>query len=131
MDCLLEIAHRHHLIVIEDAAEAHGATVRGRKVGSFGDMACFSFYANKIITTGEGGMVVTNDAKLAERLRLLRNLGFGKPRFYHEVPAYNFRMTGMQAALGLAQLAKIDRFIAEKRRIAATYNALLANIPGI
>ena len=74
MDRLMEIARRHRLIVIEDAAEAHGATVRGRKVGSFGDMACFSFYANKIITTGEGGMVVTDDQKLAERLRLLRNL---------------------------------------------------------
>lgn len=131
MDKIMAIARKHGLVVIEDCAESHGATWQGRMTGSFGDMACFSFYANKIITTGEGGMVVTNDAALAERLRLLRNLGFGKPRFYHEVAAYNFRMTGMQAALGLAQLAKIDRFIAEKRRVAATYNELLANIPGI
>jgi perosamine synthetase len=131
MDRIMAVARKHGLVVIEDCAESHGATWQGQVTGSFGDMACFSFYANKIITTGEGGMVCTNDAKLAERLRLLRNLGFGKPRFYHEVAAYNFRMTGMQAALGLAQLAKIDRFIAEKRRIAATYNELLANIPGV
>jgi perosamine synthetase len=131
MDRIMSIAREHDLVVVEDCAESHGATWRGKMTGSFGDMACFSFYANKIITTGEGGMVVTNDAKLAERLRLLRNLGFGKPRFYHEVPAYNFRMTGMQAALGLAQLAKIDRFLAEKRRVAESYNELLANIPGI
>ena len=76
--------------------------------GSFGDMGCFSFYANKIITTGEGGMVITNDDALAEQLRLLRNLAFRQPRFYHEVPGYNFRMTGMQAAMGVAQLARID-----------------------
>lgn len=131
MDRIMAVARKHGLVVIEDCAESHGATWQGQMTGSFGDMACFSFYANKIITTGEGGMVVTNDPKLAERLRLLRNLGFGKPRFYHEVPAYNFRMTGMQAALGLAQLAKIDRFIDQKRRIAATYNELLANIPGV
>lgn len=131
MNKIMAIARKHNLVVIEDCAESHGATWHGQMTGSFGDMACFSFYANKIITTGEGGMVVTNDAKLAERLRLLRNLGFGKPRFYHEVAAYNFRMTGMQAAMGLAQLAKIDRFIEEKRRIAAQYNELLANIPGI
>lgn len=131
MDKIMSVARKYGLVVIEDCAESHGATWRGRMTGSFGDMACFSFYANKIITTGEGGMVVTNDLKLAERLRFLRNLGFGKPRFYHEVPAYNFRMTGMQAALGLAQLAKIDRFINEKRQVAATYNELLGNIPGI
>src|SRR5512145_1558725 len=88
MDRLMEIARRHNLLVIEDCAESHGATVRGRMTGSFGDMACFSFYANKIITTGEGGMVTTNDPVLAEKLNLLRNLGFTKPRFWHEVPAY-------------------------------------------
>lgn len=131
MDRIMAVARKHNLVVIEDCAESHGATWQGRMTGSFGDMACFSFYANKIITTGEGGMVVTNDAKLAERLRLLRNLGFGKPRFYHEVPAYNFRMTGMQAALGLAQLAKIERILDDKRRVAATYNERLANIPGL
>jgi len=131
MDRLMEIARKHHLIVIEDAAEAHGATVRGRKVGSFGDMACFSFYANKIITTGEGGMVVTNDDKLAEHLRLLRNLGFATPRFRHEVLAYNFRMTGYQAAMGVAQLNKIEAIIEEKRRVAHTYNRYLSDIPGL
>jgi len=131
MDRLMEIARKYNLIVIEDAAEAHGATVRGRKVGSFGDMACFSFYANKIITTGEGGMVVTNDPKLAERLRLLRNLGFTTPRFRHEVLAYNFRMAGYQAAMGVAQLNKIEKIISEKRRIAHTYNLYLSGIPGL
>jgi perosamine synthetase len=99
--------------------------------GAFGDMGCFSFYANKIITTGEGGMVVTNDAKLAERLRLLRNLAFGKPRFFHEAAGYNFRMTGYQAAMGLAQLARIDQFLADKRRVAHTYNRLLSDVRGL
>jgi len=131
MDRLNEIARRHRLLVIEDAAEAHGATVRGRKVGTFGDMACFSFYANKIITTGEGGMVTTNSDAFAEKLRLLRNLAFTKPRFWHEHAGYNFRMTGLQAALGIAQLGKIERFIEEKRRIARTYNHLLASVPGV
>jgi perosamine synthetase len=131
MDQLMEIAKRHGLIVIEDCAESHGATVRGRMTGSFGDMSCYSFYANKVITTGEGGMVTTNDDRLAERLRLLRNLGFTKPRFRHEVAGYNFRMTSYQAAMGLAQLEKIDTIIAEKRRVAATYNALLAGVSGL
>lgn len=131
MERLMGIARRHDLIVIEDAAEAHGAMVRGRKVGSFGDMACFSFYANKIITTGEGGMVVTNDEKLAERLRLLRNLGFTTPRFRHDVLGYNFRMTGYQAAMGLAQLNRIEQIIEEKRRVAHTYNRYLGDVPGL
>jgi perosamine synthetase len=131
MDVLNEIAERHGLAVVEDCAESHGATVRGRQTGSFGNAACFSFYANKIITTGEGGMVLTDDAELAERLRLLRNLAFGRPRFYHEQPGHNFRMTGYQAAMGRAQLRKIDRILAEKRRVAATYTRLLADVPGI
>jgi perosamine synthetase len=131
MDRLMEIARKHNLVVIEDAAEAHGATVRGRKVGSFGDMACFSFYANKIITTGEGGMVTTNDETLAERLRLLRNLAFTTPRFRHEVLGYNYRMTGYQAAMGAAQLNKIERIIEEKRRVAQTYNRYLSEMAGL
>lgn len=131
MDRLMEIARRHDLVVIEDCAESHGATCRGRMTGSFGDMGCFSFYANKVITTGEGGMVVTNNSGLAERLRLLRNLGFTTPRFRHEVAAHNFRMTGYQAAMGLAQLHRIKRIIAEKRRVAAAYNAYLKDVPGL
>ena len=127
---LIDIADRHGLLVIEDCAESHGATVRGRKTGSFGDMGCFSFYANKIITTGEGGMVTTNDDGLAERLRLLRNLAFTKPRFRHEEAGYNFRMTGYQAAMGWRSSQDRD-IIAAKRRVAATYNRLLADIPGL
>jgi len=131
MDRLAEIAGRHNLIVIEDCAESHGATVRGRMTGSFGDMACFSFYANKVISTGEGGMITTNSAEYAERLRLLRNLAFTKPRFKHELAGYNFRMTGFQAAMGLSQMHRIEQIVEEKRRVAATYNELLADIPGL
>lgn len=131
MDRLNAIARRHNLTVIEDAAEAHGATCRGRKTGGLSHMACFSFYANKIITTGEGGMIVTSDDQLAEKLRLLRNLAFTTPRFRHEVAGYNFRMTGYQAAMGVAQLAKIEQFIADKRRVAHTYNRLLSDVFGL
>jgi len=131
MNQLMKIAQKHHLVVIEDAAEAHGATCRGQKVGSFGNMGCFSFYANKVITTGEGGMVVTNDKKLAENLKLLRNLAFTQPRFKHELAGYNFRMTGYQAAMGVAQVIKIDSIISEKRRVAQTYNKYLEGVPGL
>jgi len=131
MDRLCEIAKRHHLLVIEDCAEAHGATCRGKKVGSFGDMGCFSFLANKVITTGEGGMVTTDDAALAERLRLLRNMAFTKPRFWHEFLGYNFRMTGFQAAMGIVQIGKIERIIEQKRRVAQTYNRYLSDMPGL
>ena len=131
MDRLMEIARRHRLIVIEDCAESHGATVRGKVTGSFGDMGCFSFYANKIITTGEGGMVVTNDHELAGKLRLLRNLGFTTPRFRHEVAGFNFRMTGYQAAMGVAQLDRIAQILKEKRRVAHTYDKYLTGAVGI
>jgi perosamine synthetase len=131
MDGLMEIANRHNLIVIEDCAESHGATVRGRMTGSFGHMACYSFYANKIITTGEGGMVTTNDAEFAERIKLLRNLAFTKPRFRHELAGFNFRMPGFVAALGLAQFRKIDKIVEQKRRMAHSYNEHLKDIPGI
>jgi perosamine synthetase len=131
MDRLMALAARHDLAVIEDCAESHGAAVRGRMTGSFGAMSCFSFYANKVITTGEGGMVLTDDDGLAERLRLFRNLAFQRPRFYHEHAGHNFRMTGYQAAMGRAQLAKIDHILREKRRVAQTYDRLLADVAGI
>ncbi len=131
MDRLMKIAKKHRLIVIEDCAESHGATVRGKMTGSFGDMGCFSFYANKIITTGEGGMIVTNDKKLADQAKLLRNLAFTTPRFRHEYAGYNFRMTGYQAAMGLAQLKKIDMIIKNKRRVAKLYNKYLRDIEGL
>jgi perosamine synthetase len=131
MDRLNEIATRHDLVVIEDCAESHGATVRGQMTGALGDMGCFSFYANKIITTGEGGMVTTDSDELAERLRLLRNLAFQRPRFFHEHAGFNYRMTGFQAAMGRAQLRKIDWLIEQKRRVAHAYNELLSDVPGI
>lgn len=131
MDRLMEIAKAHDLVVIEDCAESHGATVRGRMTGSFGDMACFSFYANKIITTGEGGMITTNDDALAERLRLLRNLAFTEPRFRHELAGFNFRMPAFVAALGLAQTRKIEMIVENKRRMAAAYSERLKDVPGL
>ncbi len=131
MERVLAFAKRHDLVVIEDCAESHGATVRGKMTGSFGDLGCFSFYANKVITTGEGGMLTTDDDKLAERLRLLRNLAFTEPRFRHEVAGHNFRMTGYQAAMGVAQVRKIEKIIADKRRVAHTYTRLLAGIEGL
>ncbi|MFY0651336.1 MAG: DegT/DnrJ/EryC1/StrS family aminotransferase [Cyclobacteriaceae bacterium] len=128
MPRLMAIAEKYDLKVIEDAAEAHGAQINGKTVGSFGDMACFSFYANKIISTGEGGMIVTDDDHLAARLRKLKNLAFEQPRFYHKEAGYNFRMSGMQAALGLSQLGKIEDFIRRKRRLAQAYNSMLREV---
>ena len=132
MDSLMDIAQRHGLLVIEDAAEAHGAECRGRRAGGIGAMGCFSFYANKIITTGEGGMVVTDDDALAEKLRGLRNLCFRSDRrFWHSELGHNFRITNLQAAIGLAQLGRIDEHIARKRRMAARYTAAFQDIPGL
>jgi len=127
MEAIMEIARRHKLYVIEDCAESHGAEVNGRMTGSFGDASCFSFYGNKILTTGEGGMVVCKDDKVAERLRLLRNQGFRQPRFVHDVVAFNYRMTNIQAAIGLAQTEMVEQKVEKKRWIGATYNELLAD----
>jgi perosamine synthetase len=132
MDPVLTLADRHRLKIIEDAAEAHGQTYKGRPCGSFGDISTFSFYANKHLTTGEGGMLVTDDEKLAERCRSLRNLCFqSKKRFVHEELGWNFRMTSLQAALGLAQLERLDEFVLRKRRLGAQYSELLADLSGL
>ena len=132
MDDILALAKKHNLKVIEDAAEVIGQEYKGKRCGTFGDVSTFSFYPNKHITTGEGGMVVTDNKHLAERLRLLRNLCF-KPekRFIHEELGWNFRMTNLQAALGLAQLEQVDGFVAKKRNIGDAYNKRLGSIDGI
>jgi perosamine synthetase len=132
METIMKIAKNHNLYVIEDCAEAHGSQYKGKRVGSFGDIACFSFYGNKIITTGEGGMCLTNDEDLAQKMRVLRDHGM-KPekRYWHEVVGFNYRMTNLQAALGVAQLGKIDKFIERKREVAKLYNLLLKDVKGI
>ena len=126
---VVEIAQRHGLFLIEDAAEAHGAMYQGRRVGSFGDIACFSFYANKVITTGEGGMCLTDDQSLAERMKQLRDHAMSpQQRYWHEMIGFNYRMTNLQAALGVSQLAKIDTFLSKKREIAGWYAKALAEL---
>ena len=132
MDPLLETAGDYNLHVIEDAAEAHGAEYKKKRVGCLSDIGCFSFYANKIITTGEGGMVVTNNKEVYQRAKLLKDLAFIRERrFLHYHLGFNYRMTNIQAAIGLAQLEKID--ILAQRRIenAHLYNELLRDIKGI
>ena len=132
MDPILRLAKKYHLKVIEDAAEAHGAEYKKKKCGSFGDISCFSFYANKIISTGEGGMVVTDSKAYAEKAQLLRNLGFDKERkFIHETLAKNYRMTNLQASLGVAQTRNIQKLVAMKRKIGAYYTKKLQGIPGV
>ncbi|HEX5056018.1 MAG TPA: DegT/DnrJ/EryC1/StrS family aminotransferase [Gammaproteobacteria bacterium] len=132
MKPLLEIAERHGLAIIEDAAEAHGQTCYGKACGGFGAISIFSFYPNKHITTGEGGMIMTDDDRLAERCRRLRNLCFQPPRrFVHEELGWNFRMTNLQAALGVAQLERLDEFIARKRRMGELYTKLLTGLPQV
>jgi perosamine synthetase len=130
MQPLMAIAAKHGLKVIEDAAEAHGVDCSGRPCGSYGDLSTFSFYPNKLITTGEGGMIVTDDPLLAERCRSLRNLCFQEGRrFVHEELGYNYRMTNLQAAVGLAQMERLDEFACKKRMIGSWYTALLAGHP--
>jgi len=132
MDPLLEIAKKYQIKVIEDAAQMHGQTYKGRPCGSFGDISTFSFYPNKHITTGEGGMVVTDDEQIAEDCKSLRNLCFQpKKRFVHEKLGWNFRMTNMQAALGVAQLERLDEFVERKKEMGKKYMNGLSGIEGI
>lgn len=132
MDALLAITRPRGIKVIEDAAEMHGQTCRGHPCGSFGDISIFSFYPNKHVTTGEGGMIVTDDGDLAERCRALRNLCFipGR-RFVHEELGWNFRMSNLQAALGCAQLERLDTFVVRKRQMGSRYHKLLGDVFGI
>jgi perosamine synthetase len=132
LDPILRLCTTHGLKLIEDAAEMHGQTYRGKPCGSFGDISTFSFYPNKHITTGEGGMIVCNDSTLAERCRSIRNLCF-KPeqRFVHDEIGWNFRMSNLQAALGVAQLERLDEFISRKRVMGARYTELLRDIDEI
>lgn len=132
MDPLMELAHRHGILVIEDAAEAHGATYKERRTGGLGDAAGFSFYGNKIITTGEGGMVTTNNRTIAKLAWNLRDHAFSSERhFWHKFVGFNYRMTNLQAAVGLAQVEQLNNFVAKRRQNAHEYNRRLQDIPGI
>ena len=132
MDAINEIARRHNLYVVEDAAEAHGADYKGRRCGSLADAACFSFYGNKIITTGEGGMITTDNPEIERIARNLHDHAFSDERhFWHKYLGYNYRMTNLQAAVGLAQTERFDELVEMRRRNAMLYNSLLKDIPGI
>ncbi len=132
LDPVLAIARQYDLKIIEDAAQMHGQTYKGKPCGSFGDISTFSFYPNKHITTGEGGMILTDNERLAERCRSLRNLCFqNERRFVHEELGYNFRMTNLQAALGVAQMERLNEFVSRKRTMGRRYTELLAGKSGI
>ena len=132
MDPILDVARKHRLLVVEDAAEAHGAVYHGRRVGSIGDCACFSFYANKIITTGEGGMIATDDDELAAKARNIRDHAFSSERhFWHKVAGHNFRMTNLQAAIGVAQMERADWLVERRIENARRYDERLRGVRGI
>jgi perosamine synthetase len=132
MDAVAAIAGRHGLFVVEDAAQAHGAEYRGRRAGSLGDVATFSFFGNKIITTGEGGMVVTSDAALAGRARRLRSHGMDPDRrYWFPEIGYNYRMTNVAAAIGVAQLERADWQIGRRLEVARWYREALRDVPGL
>jgi perosamine synthetase len=129
MNKIIAIAVKYNLKIIEDAAELFGSNYKGKPIGSFGDISCVSFYANKHITTGEGGMILTDDLKLAERCRSLKNLCFiPEKRFYHEELGFNYRMTNLQAAVGVAQLERMDFFLEKKKKMGKIYNELLFDL---
>jgi perosamine synthetase len=132
MDAVIAIAKRHGLKIIEDAAEAHGLYYKDKPCGSFGDISTFSFYPNKHVTTGEGGMLVTNDPALAERCRMLRNLFFRpERRFVHDELGWNLRMSNLQAALGVAHLEHLDDSIRRKRHMGQRYTDALRGTDGV
>jgi len=132
MDPILELARQHKLFVVEDAAEAHGAEYKGQKVGGMGDLSCFSFYANKIITTGEGGMVLTKREDHAERIRSMRNMCFRKDRrFYHTELGHNYRLSNLQAAVGVAQVEQMEEHLRRKRWMGKAYTERLSKMPQI
>lgn len=132
MDPIINLAKKYKLMIVEDAAEAHGGEYKGKKCGSFGDINCFSFYGNKIITTGEGGMVVTNSDDLASKARKFKDLYHSdQKRFIHEKVGYNYRLTNLQAAVGCGELKHIDEYISKKQRMANAYLKGLMGIPGI
>lgn len=129
MKPILEIAKKYNLKIIEDAAESHGQDYYGKKCGSFGDVATFSFYPNKHITTGEGGMIMTSNDELAAKCSYLKNLCFSKDRFVHEELGWNFRMSNLQAAVGVAQFERLGQFIQKKKDMGKLYQELLNDIP--
>lgn len=128
MSKILEIAEKYNLKIIEDCAEAHGAEYNGKKVGSFGDIACFSFYGNKIITTGEGGMAVTNNKEYYEKMKKLRNYAFEHPRFLHRELGVNYRMSNIHAAIGVAQMENAKTLVEARRNMGLRYNKLLKDV---
>lgn len=129
---LVDLARRHGLLLVEDAAEAHGAELEGRRIGGIGHVGTFSFYANKVVTTGEGGMVCTNDAALAALVRRLRDHAFSPERhFWHEYLGFNYRMTNLQAAVGLAQTERLAEIVAARRRLRGWYDAALRGVEGL
>lgn len=132
MEAIQAIASRHKLYVVEDAAEAHGAAYQGRRVGSLGNISTYSFFGNKILTTGEGGMCLTNDPELDRKMRVLRDHGMNKKkRYWHDVLGFNYRMTNLQAAIGVAQLERIDDILAKRRQIEDAYRAQLGDLPNL
>jgi perosamine synthetase len=132
MDPIMAVANSYNLFVIEDCAEALGATYKGKQVGTFGQAGCYSFFANKVITTGEGGMVTATDPKLAQKMSILRDHGMIKEkRYWHLYAGFNYRMTNLQAAVGLAQMERIEHFLSNRQLIVDRYNQHLSRIPGI
>lgn len=132
MEPILAIARRHNLFVIEDCAEALGAEYEGQRVGTFGHVGTFSFFANKVITTGEGGMVITRDPELHRKMQLLRDHGMTREkRYWHQVAGFNYRLTNIQAAIGLAQMERIDAILAYRETVVERYSLQLTSVPGI